>query len=339
MMQKSLYYFFTMSDTHHDADRGPGLLSNAIAIIAFIVVIAIVIWGLLHLANISTSWFSSFLPHTKPTVTVSAPTTATSGTPFTISWKYPGSETGMYAFVYPCESGVALNDADGAHILCGTAHPILHASSSTMTVTPVVSHATTLPLSIVFIPAASSSARIVGTASVALAPAPASESAPAQTGSAASQTTAADNSRYAGTNESQAQPAYRAPADLSVRIVSVLTGPLNSVQFDIANVGGSTSGPYTFTVYLPTADGYVYSSPVQAPLSAGNHIMNTLQFTGSVGGSVMIVIHPRGSDNSANNTASQMIGSAYPSYQYDYPSYDYTQYYPQTSYQYPNYLY
>lgn len=338
--RNSRYYLRTMADTHHDADRGPGLLSNAIAIIAFIVVIAIVIWGLLHLANLSTSWFTSFLPHRAPVVTVTAPASAHSGTPFDISWKYSGSDTGMYAFVYKCVSGVALNDANGAHILCGTAHPLLNASSSTMTVTPIVSGATTtLPVSIVFIPAATSSSQVTGTASVALAPAaPAPDTqnpgTPITTGHAGS----------ADSSGPQTTPVSHSPADLSVRIISVTTGSLDSVQFDIANVGGSTSGSYTFTAYLPTSDSYVYSSPVQAPLSAGSHVANTLQFTGSTGGTVTIVIKPTTSDNSANNTASQSVGGSYSPYGqyqsgYDYPpQYDYSQYYPQSSYQ-PQYPY
>lgn len=353
-MRNSRYYLLTMADTHHDADRGPGLLSNAIAIIAFIVVIAIVIWGLLHLANLSTSWFSSLLPHRSNTVTVTAPANAQSGTPFNISWNYSGSDTGSFAFVYKCVDGVSLNDANGAHILCGTAHPLLNASSSSMTVTPVVAGATTtLPVSIVFIPAATSSSQVTGTASVALAPA---AQAPAPTQSQGQGTPVATGGSNTG---SQNAPAIsHSPADLSVRILNISTGSMNAVQFDIANVGGSTSGSYTFTAYLPTSDGYVYNSPVQAPLSAGSHIVNTLQFTGSAGGTVTIVIQPSGSDNSANNTASQAMGGSYNQYQYDYPpQYDYSQYYPQSytqpqypytgysypsyqsSYQYPSYTY
>jgi hypothetical protein len=132
------------TNTTHEADHGPGLLSNAIAIIAFIVVIAIVIWGLLHLANISTSWFSSLFPRSNPTIQIAAPASAESGTPISVSWKYSGSEEGTFAFLYQCRTGVTLKDADGARVLCGTVHPLVNAASSTLVFTPVLTTASSV---------------------------------------------------------------------------------------------------------------------------------------------------------------------------------------------------
>lgn len=319
----------------HEADQGPGLLSNAIAIIAFIVVIAIVIWGLLHLANISTSWFTNLWPRSTPTMQISAPGAVESGTAATISWKYSGSDAGTYAFLYQCREGVSVQDADGARVLCGTVHPLVNAASSTMTITPVLSRtaSTTLPFSVIFMPSATGSKQISGTATIAIT-APATPVANAQTPVSASPSTSETRASASHTNAAQA---YHSPADLRVRILSVSGGDLATVQFDVANIGGSASGSYTFTAYLPTADGYTYFSPTQASLGAGDHIVNTLQFSGSQGGSVSIVLHPSKSDATGNNTDSASVDASASSYGQagTYDSYDYGYAYPQITYQQP----
>lgn len=330
----------------HEADQGPGLLSNAIAIIAFIVVIAIVIWGLLHLANISTSWFTNLFPRSTPTMQISAPADASSGSPVTISWKYSGSDKGTFAFMYQCREGISLKDADGARVLCGTVHPLLNAASSTMVVTPVLSRiaSTTLPFSIVFMPSATGSKQISSTATIAVtAGAEPVVETPITATPVAPKPVAVGVSDDAGASA----PVYHGPADLRVRIVNVQDGDLTTVQFDIANVGGSASGSYTFTAYLPTTNGYTYFSPTQASLAAGSHILNSLQFSDADGGTISIVVHPsKDSDPRGNNTDSRDLVSSYApaydySYDYQYPAsyqdYSYPTYAP--SYTYPTQQY
>lgn len=361
-----------MSDTsHHEADHGPGLLSNAIAIIAFIIVIAIVIWGLLHLANISTSWFSSLFPRSNPTVQISAPAAAESGTPITVSWKHSAKEEGAIAFLYQCRTGVSVFDADGARVLCGVVHPLMNATSSSLTFTPVLSgvSSTTLPFSIIFVPASTSSKQVQGTATIALNTASGETGGPIENPTQPIVNTAATRptpvTEYGVTSETSAAPSRAisgTPANLSVRIVQVIPGDLTTVQFDVANTGGTASGSYTFTAYLPTAQGYVYASPAQVSLGAGDHVLNTLQFSESVGGQITIVVQPgKSGDRASDNTASYDITAPYaatprydtyydtsyynPSYpQYQYSSYDYYQYpeYQQgytydQYYQYPDY--
>lgn len=330
-------------NTVHESDKGPGLLSNAIAIIAFIVVIAIVIWGLLHLFNISTSWFTNLWPRSTPTMQVSAPATAESGSPVTISWKYSGTDKGTYAFLYQCREGVSIQDANGARVLCGTVHPLMNASSSTMVVTPVLSRvaSTTLPFSVIFMPTATGSKQVSGTGTVAITAATETTPEPVATTPTTVTTTVSSPASSYTAGATAATP--KGPADLRVHIVSVQTGELTTVQFDIANIGGSASGSYTFTAYLPTADGYTYFSPTQSSLGAGSHIVNTLQFSDSTGGTVSIVVHPsKGTDPSGNNNASRDIASGYtPNYDtyttsYDqYADYQYPQYPDQYGYSYP----
>lgn len=354
-----------MSDTaHHDIDQGPGLLSNAIAIIAFIVVIAIVIWGLLHLANISTSWFSSLFPRSNPTIQIAAPASAESGAPISVSWDYSGDGAdGSFAFLYQCRSGVSLYDADGARVLCGTVHPLVNTASSTLTFTPEISSAvssTTLPFSIIFMPTSTSSKQVQGTAMIVLRGAAAGTPvAPSVTVTpAVSEPVAAAPQAEARTYAAPATAAVpTTPADLRVSIIEVIPGDMSTVRFDIANVGGSYSGSYTFTAHLPTQNGYVYSSPVQASLGAGDHVVNTLQFTQSAGGTITIVVHPAKADYMGNNSASRDISAAYTNAPYDgymdeygYSVYDggydiygtaYSYDYPThtTQYEYPQYDY
>ena len=334
-----VYYIATMTNgTSHADQQGPGLLSNAIAIIAFIVVIAIVIWGLLHLANISTSWFTNLLPRSTQTLQVSAPAAADSGTPLTVSWKYSGKEAGTFAFLYQCRTGVSLQDANGARILCGTTHPIMNATSSVV-VTPVLSDvsSTTLPFSVIFFPTSTSSKQVQGTATIALHATEQTVQEPqtntSGTGSAPSTVT---TSKPVSTKHASTASAYTGPSDLRIRIIEVVPGDSSTVRFDIANVGGSASGSYHFTAYLPTSNGYTYYSPTQPSLNPGDHVVSTLQFTDSQSGTVTVEVQPSKADYSGNNTDSQGITAAYSYDAYDtYTSYDYP--YTQPTYTYPQY--
>lgn len=104
------------------------------------------------------------------------------------------------------------------------------------------------------------------------------------------------------------------PADITVRIIDVgvidrATGAfvhrpptpydIAAVQFDVANDGGSSTGRWYFDAMLPTdVYGYPYTSPEQAPLGPGDHIINTLQFAPVIpgGGPFEVTIHAQGLD-------------------------------------------
>jgi hypothetical protein len=119
------------------------------------------------------------------------------------------------------------------------------------------------------------------------------------------------------------------PADLLVQITAVgmidpVTGEfvhrlpvsqndMAAVQFDISNIGGQTTGTYYFTAQLPTQNGYLYTSPAQAPLKPDGHIQNTLRFTQVApnGGVINISVdanNTAGDYNRGNNYASQFLG-------------------------------
>jgi hypothetical protein len=103
-------------------------------------------------------------------------------------------------------------------------------------------------------------------------------------------------------------------------------GDIAAAEFDIANVGGSTSRTYYFSSNIPTIGGCVYNSPAQMPLAPGSHVVNTLRWTESApAGTFTVTVS--GDSNTANNFASATINANY-GYQYQYQSPQPT-YYPQ----------
>jgi hypothetical protein len=106
---------------------------------------------------------------------------------------------------------------------------------------------------------------------------------------------------------------------------------LVAVQFDIANVGGSSSGPWYFSANLPTSPMTPYVSPQQASLTPGAHIVNTLKFDHvmSGGGNFTVTVDPANivqESNENNNTASQWVSGGadyYPPQTYNQNPYQY----------------
>src|SRR3989344_3672453 len=144
--------------------------SNIIAIIGFNILVTIVIWGLVNLAGISREWFASLFGSKKAAaIEVSAPATTTSGTPFSVSWKYNEPAKGTYAFLYQCRAGLQFKTSDEAgfsnDIPCGTAFTVA-GTDKKFSVTPLLMGDSALapqtarlavPLSIIFMPSSTTS--------------------------------------------------------------------------------------------------------------------------------------------------------------------------------------
>ena len=286
--------------------------SNIIAIIGFIILVTIVIWGLVNLAGISREWFASLFGSKKAAaIEVSAPATTTSGTPFTVSWKYNEPAKGTYAFLYQCRVGLQFKTSDEAgfsnDIPCGAAFTVA-GTDKKFSVTPLLmgDSAVAVPLSIIFMPSSTSTPQAQGSATTTVIPAEIPV-APTPTPEPAPQPTPAPEPVPAPTP----QP-VSTPADLSVRITSVSTDAagVTAVSFDIANVGGTSSGTYSFTANLPTQSGYTYASPTQASLAPSSHVLNTLRFTQAQSGVVSISLNASDA-NKSNNYASQSVSAPY----------------------------
>jgi hypothetical protein len=299
-----------------DSVENKRFLPNALAIAGFIVLTIIIVWGLLHLASLSGGWFSSlFEKKADTTISVSAPASVVSGTPMTLTWKYSPKDKGSYALLYQCDTGVqfaAPSNQSFTVVPCGAAFTLGNATSSVILLP--VSNATSsvkVPLTVLFIPSATGaqaqgSTNITitpGTKSVVEIPAPVvSKPTPKPT-------------------------PVTGPADLAITIVASNVDQFGNgtVTFDIANIGGSSSGTYYFSVQLPTSQPYSYNSPAQASLAPQSHITSTLTFSQAVGGTFSVSVSGGNDVNNGNNYASQYINAPayYPNQYQQYPQYQY----------------
>lgn len=309
------------------------LVSNILAIIGFIILIVVVIWGLVHLASLSRGWFSSLFGSGNSSIEVSAPESATSGSPFEVSWKYDEPTEGSYSFLYPCEDGLQFHTPGNAGmngIPCGAALA-LTSEEKTISVTPLLSRSEALavPISIIFTPAATGT-EAQGSASVTVTP---GAVAPAPTPAPTPSTGSGQATPKPTPTPTPSPSKYSSPADLQVILTSAYIDASGQgvATFVISNIGGSSSGTYYFTAELPTLTGYAYSSPAQVSLAPGSRISNTLRFSGARSGVVKVSITTPDM-NGANNYASQVVNAPYYDYDYQYNA-------PYQTYQQAPYIY
>ena len=315
---------------HTHGEPKASLVSNTLAILGFIIVIVIVLWGLFHIASLSAPWLSSLFGTGSNSIQVTVPASVTSGTAFPISWKYSTSEKGTYALVYQCKDIVHFQaaGADGSlgAIPCGAAFTVAP-TNNTVTITPELSGtaSTTVPLSIIFIPSATTSPQVQGSASIVVNP----QTSPSIVMQTIPTTTPA-TTMIAPTIPATPAPVAAGPSDLSVQIISVVPDGSGGgvATFDIGNDGLGSTGTYTFTAQLPTSDGYLYNSPLQSSLAPGDHIVNTLRFSQAVSGLFSVVVDSAGAGNESqtyNNYAAQQVSMPYvpTQQQYYYQQYPY----------------
>lgn len=296
------------------------MLGNILAILGFIILIVIVVWGLIHLVSLSSGWFSG--GGEKNEIRVTAPAGASSGTSFNINWSYTPTTRGMYAVMFPCRSGlrmatpVGVPAREGAQIPigeipCGATYAV-GATTTTMTLLPLLAASSSVPvqLTVLYIPSATTSKVAKGTATVTIAP------------------SSAQPERATSTPPVQVdgEPAPRPQGGLPnivVRVVSLTTDPsgMTVVTFDIENTGGSPTGSYRFEAQLPTFSTYTYYSSMQSSLGPGDHVLNTLTFSQTVPGLFQVIADTGNAvreSNEADNVAQQTTNLPYGSYQYGY---------------------
>jgi hypothetical protein len=302
-----------MSDQTH-APQKASLLSNILAVIGFIILVVIIIWGLVHIADLSRGVFGSLFPKATPTIVVNGSADAPSGTPTTISWKYKPTTNGHFAFLYQCQNGVqfeTLSASSTASALpCGAASPILPtatAEGASLRVIPFVTNTTNakVPFSIIFIP--TTGVKVQGNSTMTITPGAVLPKpivqAPAPKPVKHTVIPPKPTNVVHHTPVVQPTRSY-SPASLSVHIVAVgiidpgtgafvrqapTENDTAAVQFDIANVGGRSTGTWYFTAELPTyPNAYTYNSPAQRSLAPGDHILNTLKFAPSSGGTFQV---------------------------------------------------
>jgi hypothetical protein len=317
-----------------EESTGMSLVSNTLAIIGFVILVVVVVWGIFNIAKLSNFSFGNLFKST-PTVQITAPKTAASGEPLTVSWKNTSTTPGTYAFLYQCETGFSFaapaQTGTLINVPCGTSINVGSSTAATMTPLLTANSSTPVAFSVVFTPE-NGSAKITGSVTLSITPAanvaltqPATSTAPTT-----SATTPKPSTSYHPVTNSGALVAHAAsgPADLSVTIIASgyidpasgallmnrapRPGDVVGVEFDIANIGGSTSGSYYFQAHLPTQSSYTYTSPTQMSLAPGAHVVSTLRFTMLAGGGGIFttVADPSNqvSDaNRANNEAATTI--------------------------------
>ncbi len=313
-------------------------ISNALAIVGFIILFVIIVWGLFHIINLSGSSISSIFS-SNPSVTVTAPKTAVSGQPISISWKYSGKDAGTFSFLYKCDQDFYFGVGEGSalsRVPCGGAINV--GSSTSATITPLYTGTGSLdiPLTIVFAP--QSGNRVQGEATISVSTSgiqQATTTTPTATPKPNTQKpqTKIPTTAYKPTMSARhpanlvAHAAY-GPADLAVHMIMIgVIDPYSGaliprapispneivgVEFDIANIGGSSTGNWYFSASLPTSfQPYLYTSPLQISLKPGEHIVNVLRFTPNMRPStITITADPDGriyDANRGNNFVSQSI--------------------------------
>lgn len=322
-----------------------GLLSDIVVIIALIILTLILIWGAVHLFSLVREWVSSSSGGQKQEsgLVITAPKEVRSGETFSISWKNSSDKQGEYAFVYQCKAGLAFKTAyatgTSQRIPCGVAYRLPPAEGTLLRLTPSLTSnaSTTVPFSIL-LATGTSTPTILAQAGSSLTVLPGT----------VSYETIPQPSDHAGGQGNTAYPAPSGPPDLAISIIGIgyidpvtdqfivgaPTSPaaLSAVQFDIANVGSGSSGTWSFSATLPTETNYPYRSSEQAPLGPGDHVLNTLRFSGTAlnGGEFNVTASSPRDTNTRNDTARVFVpGNAYPAYpypQYQQQGYQYQQY-------------
>ncbi len=309
------------------------LLGTILAVIGFLIIAFIAVWGLAHMLVLAKNTVSPWFSRNSQAIVISAPSVATSTIPFALSWKHTPTAAGSYTFLYSCVSGVRFeaqhSDGSTTKIPCGAGFT---ASSSPLTLVPhlTVGSRISTPVSILFKPSTASqtlgslasNATAEGSASITVVRGT-SETTKTPVATPKVTATKSVSKSTKQTVPATSQPA--APADLSVTILAIgvidaYTGQfverapyspneIAAVRFSVKNVGGRTSGTYRFSAELPTDTAYVYESSLQSALAPQSYIVNTLRFDRvSAGGIVRIVVTPNGNDSrTSNNVISRSL--------------------------------
>ncbi len=318
-------------EPQREESRSMAMVSNALAIIGFIILIIIIVWGLLRIFGLATFSWDSIFGGAK--VEITAPKNGTSGTPLPLSWKYTGDEIGTYSFLYQCSREIDLRTSSSGSngvltkIPCGSAISV--GSSTAATVVPMHSSSNSVPLSVtVLFKSQDGETHAEAIATISIAPKSAATPVAPPTPEAPAAKPVVSKPSYAGKPAVALVPhAASGPADLQVRMITVgvmhpsgalinrmPTSPSDiiGVEFDIANVGGSATGSWYFSATLPTGGGtYPYHSPTQIPLAPGEHIVSVLRFSPNMRpGTITITADPSNiirEGNESNNMVTQNI--------------------------------
>jgi hypothetical protein len=240
------------NDFHNSSPRIGERGIRILAILGFVAVVGVGLWGSVAIARAVPNAFSSlaaafvsltsiFVPAGE-TVSLSAPATVQSGAPFTLSWTHDKqSVDGSYTFRYDCADGVYFT-ATGASgstdtIYCNVPYNFLNAGDS-LTVTPVSTKNPSIPVTVYmdFVPNGATKATVTGKAVLTIVGNGTSGSSPATPTTPVTTPTAPTVTP--GQSTTHTYPVSGAPAsnpngyvDLTARVIEVGVVDKNSGAF------------------------------------------------------------------------------------------------------------
>ena len=318
-------------------------LTSILAIVGFIVIIAIGIWGAINAIRLAPQMFSTLA---SPFNTVSdkidieiPSASVTSHTPFSLSWEHNGKD-GVYAFSYQCRPGFQFQvpQPDGTYLPIDCENPYnIQSDDSTLRLIPISSMNRFLdvPFVIAYINSDSEIAA-EGSQMITVVNPSASESPDTVSLGNTDTGTGQTNPTVPTTpsiptpvtpNEATPTTPSNLP-DFSVRILGVgsinpntrtfvpastlSTNEIGAVRFEITNSGTKASGVWGFSANLPTNPAFEYTSERQHSLSPGDRIEYTIQFDQLVRGTNTFTVHADTADeikevSENNNIATQAI--------------------------------
>jgi len=317
-------------------------LTSILAIVGFIVIIAVGIWGAVNAIRLTPQMFSTLaspFDRVSDKIEIHIPNASVnSHAPFEISWKHNG-KGGVYAFSYRCRPGFQFQvpQPDGTYlpIVCEQPYNI-QSKENTLRLIPISSmnRFLDIPFVIAYI---DSDGEIAAEGSHMITVVNASASESPDTVSLGNSGAGTIRNPITPTTPSTPTPITPNPTtpttpanlpDFSVRILGVgsinpntrtfvpesvlKASDIGAARFEITNSGTKASGVWGFSVSLPTNPAFEYTSERQRSLNPGDRIEYTIQFDQLVRGTNTLTIHADTSDeikeiSENNNIATQAI--------------------------------
>ena len=305
-----------MENSTDSRQKLAGGATRALAVIGFVAVLIIGMWGSVQVARAVPGTLSAiaaafvsvtqiFVPASE-TITLSAPSLSVpTGSPLTLSFTHnKKSVDGSYTFRYNCVNGVSfVSGQNGAteNIFCNTSFRFNN-TNNTLTVTPVSTENRFVDVEVFvdFTPNGTNSSTVTGSTVVTVenttvATSPTTVTPPITTPKPPVTPTRGSETKVtipiSGNTQVNNPNGY---VDLTARVIEIgtvdkATGAFVAsttpnrrdrvaIRFAIENVGTKTSKEFTFNAVLPTLPPYTYFSPMQQSLNPGDRIEFTVGF-------------------------------------------------------------
>jgi hypothetical protein len=301
--------------------RMKSIILRVLFIIAIIIIIIILAFAVIRFVPAMFSSFASVgksvtSPFKSNQILVEAnETNLQDGDPFSISWNYDSQTAGGYVLSYPCIADLKLNviNNDGVRrLLCNTQYPINPANNVVQLESQLEQEGTfaDLPIKISFVTNANKNVEASGEVVVTVQNSdtpigtnsgnatiigePIDDGSDDNSNNTSNSNSGSNNSNSNNGSSSNngpfvssrpTTPVVSVPADLSITNARALDDL--TVQFDIYNIGGRSTGNWYFSYATPGED--TERSNLQPNLTPGSGIRYTLTLDESDDGEVIIV--------------------------------------------------